>query len=244
MNYIENPKTKGSGILCCIPQTGTCPNECEDCFFQSGRSYLEPLEDNLPNIPQNSRQFNVIRVNDGNDSNIGRNKVFKETSKFPMKFFNTSIPELEAFDDPVVLTINPSTMTDESFHKVWAKNLMFVRFRANGWNLNLAMEAVQFYAEREVPVVMTFMAYHAIASAPPIPSDFANFYIFRKRTLNSYWAITTHAWRQFMARWQGSPNEKWVYSCGKIEGEMGTTSCRFCGNCLREYFATMERLIE
>ena len=44
MSYIENPKTKGSGIIACIPQKGLCPNKCEDCFFQSGRSYLEPLE--------------------------------------------------------------------------------------------------------------------------------------------------------------------------------------------------------
>ena len=46
-----NPKTKGSGIITCIPQTGRCPNGCEDCFFQSGRSYLEPLEENLPHVP-------------------------------------------------------------------------------------------------------------------------------------------------------------------------------------------------
>lgn len=239
MSYIENPKTKDSGILCCIPQSGTCPNECEDCYFQSGRSYLEPLEDNLPNMPSDVRQFHVIRVNDGNDSNIGRNKVFKETSRFPMKFFNTSIPELDAFQDPVVLTINPSTMTDKSFHRIWAKNLMFVRFRANAWNSSLAQEVVQYYAYRKVPIVMTFMAYHN----DNIPINFTNYYTYRKRTLNSYWAITTHAWRKFMETWQGSPNEKWVYSCGKIKGEMGTAGCRFCGNCLREYFATMERLI-
>ncbi|KKK43168.1 hypothetical protein LCGC14_3168830 [marine sediment metagenome] len=239
MSYIENPKTKGSGILCCIPQTGTCPNECEDCFFQSGRSYLEPLEDNLPNIPQNNRQFNVIRVNDGNDSNIGRNKVFKETSRFPMKFFNTSIPELDAFDDPVVLTINPSKMTDKSFHRIWAKNLMFVRFRANLWNLDLAKIAVQYYADREVPIIMTFMAYFKDA----VRASHISWYVYKKRTLNSYWVITTSAWRKFMATWEGSPWEKWVYTCGKIEGELGAHACRHCGNCLREYFATMERLI-
>lgn len=25
MTYEENPKTKGSGIVCCIPQNGRCP---------------------------------------------------------------------------------------------------------------------------------------------------------------------------------------------------------------------------
>jgi phosphate starvation-inducible PhoH-like protein len=37
-------------------------------------------------------------------------------------------------------------------------------------------------------------------------------------------------------------DNKWVHSCGKIEGELGDTHCRFCGNCLREYYATTERL--
>jgi len=37
-------------------------------------------------------------------------------------------------------------------------------------------------------------------------------------------------------------HNKLVSSCGKIEGEKGDTKCRFCGNCLREYFATMERI--
>jgi len=36
MSYKENPKMVGSGMLACIPQTGRCPNNCEDCFFQSG----------------------------------------------------------------------------------------------------------------------------------------------------------------------------------------------------------------
>ena len=77
MVYKENPKTKNSGILCCIPQTGKCPQGCEDCFFQSGRSYLEPLDENLPNMPTIEEAKNrLIRVNaDGNDSNV--NRVFR-----------------------------------------------------------------------------------------------------------------------------------------------------------------------
>jgi hypothetical protein len=76
MTYIENPKFKGSGILACIPQTGKCPNNCTDCFFQSGRSYLEPLEQNLPNMPPiELASTQVVRVNDGHDSNIDREKV-------------------------------------------------------------------------------------------------------------------------------------------------------------------------
>ena len=74
--YHENPKTKGSGILCCIPHESTCPINCADCFFQSGRSYLEPLEDNLPNMPTAEQaKGKVVRVNDGNDSNLDKEMV-------------------------------------------------------------------------------------------------------------------------------------------------------------------------
>ena len=241
MAYKENPKTKGSGIICCIPQTGECPNKCEDCFFQSGRSYLEPLEENLPNMPTQVRKHQVVRVNDGNDSNIRHNYVVRETSHIPMKFFNTSIANnLEHFSDPVVLTINPGEMTDKDFHRIAAKNLMFVRFRANLWNIDLAKIAVQYYADSEVPIIMTFMAYFKDS----VRASHVPYYVYKKRTLNSYWVITTSAWRKFMATWEGSPWEKWVYSCSKIEGELGVHACRHCGNCLREYFATMERLIQ
>jgi len=234
--YIENPKTKGSGIICAIPQRGECPNNCEDCFFQSGRSYLEPLESNLPNVPPFEKTLNrIVRVNDGNDSNIDRDIVEQIVAQFTHRFYNTAIPKnLDSFSAPVVLTVNPGSMTDSFWHKVnpIPKNLMFVRFRTNLWNLNLCDEVVDYYSKNETPIVLTFMAYFRKL----VQNEN---YIWRKRTLNSYWAITTKGWRQVMQRYE---NNKWVYSCGKIEGELGDTHCRFCGNCLREYFATLERI--
>jgi hypothetical protein len=80
------------------------------------------------------------------------------------------------------------------------------------------------------------MAYY---SRDAIPAAARTDYIYRKRTINSYWAITTEAWELVMRRYKYN---KWVHSCGKIEGQKGDSHCRFCGNCLREYFATMERL--
>ena len=238
MVYIENPKTKGSGIISCIPQKGTCPNNCEDCFFQSGRSYLEPLAENLPNMPTVEQVgWRVVRVNDGNDSNVQRDLVLEETNKYPLKFYNTAIPkDLEGFKyAPVVLTVNPGRMTDTGSYFIEPpKNLMFVRFRINTWNLSMASNVVRYYSERSVPIILTFMAY--FEDLPP--TKHTKNYTFRKRTLNSYWAITTKAWEEIMDRYKYN---KWVYSCGKIEGEKGTTACRHCGNCLREYFATMER---
>ena len=254
--YKENPKTKGSGIMCAIPQTGTCPNKCEDCFFQSGRSYLEPLKDNLPNMPHNadlpirprklaSDFWQVIRVNDGNDSNNDREAVIEDTLTYSHKFYNTAVPDLDfkkfVVNYPVVLTINPGKITDVRFHLVSnpSKNLMFVRFRVNTWNLELCDEAVKYYSGREIPIILTFMAYHNEEAEFSSRNNILANYIERKRTLNSYWAITTKAWRKVMQRYE---DNKWVHSCGKIEGEKGDTHCRFCGNCLREYFATLVRM--
>lgn len=244
--YKENPKTKGSGIVCAIPQTGTCPNNCEDCFFQSGRSYLEPLESNLPNLPNlNQVKYHIVRINDGNDSNHKKADVIKETLGYNHKFYNTAVPDLDfhsfVIQYPVVLTVNPGFMTDQNFHMIpdVPKNLMFVRFRANTWNIELQKKCIEYYSEQEIPIVLTFMAYYNTTGK--IPEGHENNYIFRKRTLNSYNAITTKAWRRVMKQYE---NNKWVYSCGWIEGELGDTHCRFCGNCLREYFATLERMNE
>ena len=143
----------------------------------------------------------------------------------------------------MVLTINPGEQTDKGFYKLEQdrskySNLMYVRFRTNTWNLKLAAEAVEYYTKWEVPVILTFMAYYDSLDFPKEVWQKLG-YTQRKRTLNSYWAITTEAWRKVMDRFR---DNKWVYSCGKIEGEEGDTHCRFCGNCLREYAATMERM--
>lgn len=242
MVYKVNPKMKGSGMLAAIPQKGRCPNDCEDCFFQSGRSFLEPLEENTPNMPLYDQAIGrVVRVNDGNDSNVYRNLVKDSVKFYPLKFFNTSIPtDLEFFVDPIVLTINPGEMTDKEYYRVIPipKNLMFVRIRVNTWNLDtVVIPAVSYYAQKEVPIVLTFM--HYFGSVEIIPFSNEKNYVFRKTTLNSYNAITTEAWEFIMNLFKYN---KWVHSCGKIEGEKGDTHCRFCGNCLREYFATMERI--
>jgi len=241
MTYIENPKTKGSGIICCIPQSGTCPVGCPECFFQSGRSYLEPLAEHLPNMPPVEMAYGrVVRVNDGNDSCHDFETVVRTTSQYPMKFYNTSMYAncLPKFPAPVVLTVNPGKKTDTDFHEVdpIPKNLMMVRARTNTWNLDLVDKIVEYYSQKEIPIILTFMAYH---NEDSVPVADRGCYTYRKRTTNPYYAIKTDAWRAIMGRYE---DNMWVYSCGKIEGERGMTGCRRCGNCLREYFATMERM--
>jgi len=238
MGYIPNPKMLGSGMLGCIPQKGRCPNECPECFFQSGRSYLEPLEDNLPNMPLAKDGMNrVIRVNDGNDSANNQAFVIEATKIYGMRFFNTCCPDrLKDYPGPVVVTVNPGKFTDKNFNLAdLAFNLMAVRARVNTWNMMVVDRIVKHYSRHEVPIFLTFMAYFDT----PIPKGHEKYYTFRKRTFNSYWAITTAGWEMVMSRYKYN---KWVYSCGKIEGELGTTACRHCGNCLREYFATMARI--
>lgn len=232
MPYIENPKTKGSGILCAIPQTTSCPIGCADCFFQSGRSYLEPLTDNLPNIPPDELiHSHIIRVNDGNDSNVDRKEVIKSTAWWPHKFYNTSIPDL-AFPAPVVLTVNPAAMTDLDAYllEVAPPNLMFVRVRVNTWNIGVVDKVVWHYTAMNVPIVLTFMAYY---NEPPRYKDH---YTFRKRTTNPYWVIIQPCWDGVV--WRYELNDM-VYTCGRAAN---THSCARCGNCLREYHATMERM--
>jgi len=181
----------------------------------------------------------VVRINDGNDSSVNRELVMRETQQYPMRFYNTSDPvAIGQFDAPVVLTVNPGSMTDTAFVRLVPPippNLMFVRVRTNTWNLAVVRDAVKYYSAREVPIVLTFMAYFDT----PIRAGHESDYVYRKRTLNSYWAITTLAWQRVIRQYEYN---KWVYSCGKIEGELGTTACRHCGNCLREYFATIERM--
>lgn len=240
MTYKENPKTKGSGIYAAIPQKGLCPNQCADCFFQSGRSFLEPLDENLPNMPEvEDVLYNVVRVNDGNDSNHQPELVMKAVSLYPMKFYNTAIPKnLEKFDAPVMLTINPALMTDDSFYKVVPipDNLMAVRIRVNCWNwFKVVIPAVKYYSERKVPVILTFMAYYDTDVKPQYQSD----YIFKQRTTNSYNVLKTKVWKTMMEEFWDNP---YVYSCSKIEGEKASRACSRCGNCIREYFVTAERM--
>ena len=234
--WIWNPKVKGSGIIECIPQTGLCPVKCDDCFFQSGRSYLEPLSENLPHVPTfEMADGRIVRVNDGNDSNANRDIVEAVTEKFVDKFYNTSMPfRLGEFPGPVVLTVNPGKKTDVDFHKVdpIPSNLMFVRVRVSAWNVEtVVVPAVQYYTERNVPVVLTFMAYYT----ETIPDGYQYAYEWKKRTLNSYWCMTKEAMDFVTGLFERNP---YVYTCGY----KGQYACSRCGNCIREYYNAKERL--
>lgn len=234
--WIWNPKTKDSGIITCIPQPGLCPMGCDDCFFQSGRSYLEPLKENIPHIPSESlAEGRIVRINDGNDSNNNFDLVVEKTVHFKDKFYNTSINKnLDKFPGPVVLTVNPSRMTDFGFQKIIdvPVNLMFIRVRTNMWNIDGVVEpVVDYYTKINVPVILTYMAYYQTK----IPKDYQDYYSFEKRTLNSYHVLNEKGMKLIRTKFQ---NNTLVYECGY----KGTHSCIRCGNCIREYYRTKEKI--
>ena len=227
IKYIENPKTKGSGIKCCIPQSEPCRVGCKDCFFMSGKSYLEPLAENLPNLPPPEDNV-VYRINDGNDSSMDIDTVLKFSSVYAMRFYNTSLTyNMERFNAPVVLTVNPGVMTNEDFHQCDSDKIMYVRLRLNTWNFGgLGKECIMWYAERKIPIVITFMRYSDVED---IPKDHLEFYERKIHVENEYWSIRQSKERQIMRSCENSPFAKYIHVCG--------TRCRDCGNCLKLYFA-------
>jgi len=244
MTYIENPKTKGSGILCAIPQgpkSLPCPRKCSDCFFQGGRSYLEPLTENLPNMPdpEIARDF-VVRINaDGMDSANLSYLEMADVTIYPNRFYNTSYDWLHD-DLPYVRTINPGKYTDKGFLKPpnLSKNLMFVRFRANIWNRHLLDQAIEYYTSKNIPVVITFMAYFNDSDiVKTINEEYTAYYTFKTRTLNSYWCINQAGWNILVNKHKDNPL---VSTCGR---DANHHMCKDCGVCLREYWATKVRLV-
>lgn len=226
--YIVNPKTNLSGIVCCIVQKGKCPIRCADCFYNGGRGYLEPLDENTPNIPPDIKENEVLRVNDGNDSNILRELVISQTDFAKnRRFFNTSIPK--SFDEPWVLTINPGKIENTSFHEIpkeQTKQLMFVRFVISTLNIDLAKQAIDYYTNIGVPVVLTFRAFFK-TNLPIFHEE--KYYSEQRRTTNVYYVINFETWDRIMSFHRRNPL---VFSCSGPDN----FKCSRCGNCLREFY--------
>lgn len=181
----NNPKLIGSNILDCIPQTGNCPNNCSECFYNSSgffRSKDTPLIPTLEEVGDK-----ILRVNSGHDSNVQKELVLKVTEQYPRKFYNTSLPNFD-FPAPVVFTCNGRD-TDHSAMMVDTnlENVMMVRFRTNLWNLDLLDGVVRYYvALKNVPVTITFMRYADLSN---IPLEYRKYYELRKSILNMYYCI-------------------------------------------------------
>ena len=224
---------EGSGLIDCIPQTGKCPHNCDSCFYNNGfyRTLDEPL---IPSVEESEGR--IVRVNSGHDSALQKDLVLKATELYHDKFYNTSTTDLD-FPAPVVMTANPARLTDKGFHKIEnpPKNLMFVRARVNLWNVKLVADICYWYSQREVPVVLTYMRYSYIES---IPETCRGKYDLKSHIINSYYSLPYQVeFKDYL--WYSSMYPH-IYYCGSYF----SSSCRTCGNCLREYYATKERITD
>jgi len=181
----ENPKLAGTILIDAIPQTGLCPNNCLECFYNSG--FFRPLDAPLlPSLKEVGEK--IVRVNTGHDSNIQKDLVLKKTKKYKKKFYNTSMPNFD-FPGPVVFTCN-GRYTNEALliaDEEKLDNLMMVRFRSHPGNTNLLLKCVNYYAVKNaVPVTITFMRYKDKNNIAP---DKLHMYKIKRSILNDYWIL-------------------------------------------------------
>ncbi len=166
---MKNPKIEGSGIVECKPQTGFCKNNCNQCYYNRNEEYREARI-----FPGNTDK--IVRMNAGHDSNINRDLVIAVGKCYKNVFYNTSIPRFD-FPGPVVFTCNPEEEKQAMLVDI-PKNLMFVRIRVS--STNPIRRAIEYYTDRLVPVVLTFMAYYTMQPGTEL-------YEWKKRNINSYW---------------------------------------------------------
>jgi hypothetical protein len=241
---VRNPKQEGTPIWDSIPQVGSCPIGCSQCFYNRPGAYYVPID--KPHIPTPEEVGDgIVRMNCGNDSNNRRDLVIETAKKYQRFFFNTSIPRFD-FPGPVVLTANPKEeewdhYTLPAFHRGWTgpkRNLMFVRLRTSTTNLPLVDRAVHAWTRARVPVVLTFMAYYE--HVPAVPQEIATAvggpcYEWKVRHINSYYCPTKAFMQYVMSRYD---HNRLVSMCSSIE----SSYCRACRNCETYFLQTEKRL--
>jgi len=239
--YRNNPRNEGSGVFTAVPHRSRCPFKCEGCAFNEGRSYLEPLEETLPNVPEpREMRYRVVCINDWHDSSNSHLEIVQGMRGYPLRFFNTIVPYfLHEFDAPVVLTLNAREDTDTKFWQLEEipANLMFVRFRVNTWNIKLLWQAVDYYTgTRRVPLILDWVEYPKVSA---IPTGYRKYYKADQHDGRRIWRVWFEEWRRVADLFT---DDILVYTCGRGPRRQDRL-CRNCGNCLREYFATRERML-
>lgn len=259
----KNPKQDGSGLWSCRPQTGKCPNGCPECFYNRDNAYYCDID--TPNIPTVEEVGDdIVRMNSGHDSNVQKDLVLETAARYQNVFFNTSIPNFD-FPGPVVFTANGQeeepawcpilnkkgrTRQLPPKSEKYFDRIMFVRLRVSPTNWNLIEHAVACWTAKDVPVVLTFMAYYS-QDPPGLKKEGDGFhrvyddrwgylaYTWRQRTINSYWCPTREYIRectQHMKKFGGRS----VTICGTYDG----AKCKDCMNCVHYYWITKKHLIE
>jgi len=255
-----NPKMKGSGLWPCKPQTGECPLNCNQCFCnREGAAYI-PLSE--PYIPDpNVVGEEIVRINDLNDSNIEREKVIAVALRYKNFFFNTSLPNFD-LPGPVVFTANRREESKLTLVQP-PDNLMYVRLRVSPTNLLLVREAVDFYTNNQVPVVLTLMAYYdmlppgtfshsddkkaprrfsAILPAAKYDIDIEAF-TWKVRHINEYWSPTAD-WARVVTQAMKRVAGRLVSYCGCYGHGFSSNYCKDCRNCMTYYWQTIKHMQE
>jgi hypothetical protein len=252
----RNPKQEGSNVFDCRPQTGICPNGCNQCFYNRPNAFYNNIDQ--PSIPSPEEiGTGIVRMNCGHDSNIEKELVIKTAQQYENFFFNTSIPNLD-FPGPIVLTVNPqeeeSAIIPFDFRNKEFDNIMFVRLRVSSTNLIYIEQAIDCWARRQVPVVLTFMAYYD--EAPPgtvqtnLPDDPMCYvlkdhpscgaaYRWQQRHINSYYCATV-GFMEYVTKKMKKIGGRLVSKCGTGISRL----CKDCHNCETYYWQTKKHMIE
>lgn len=238
---IRNPKQEGTNLFDCKPQIGPCPVGCNECFYnRPGAFYADIRQPIMPT--RDEVGDGIVRVNSGHDSNIGRDEVIRSTARYPRRFFNTAIAKFD-FPAPVVLTANPNEEGPVA-RPIWSlrdgppRNLMFVRLRVSSTNLDWVRDGADWFTSHQVPVVLTFMAYHT--AEPQVPAEVLKAvggpcYEWQVRHINPYWCPTPAFIRWVLDQYG---DNRFVSYCGSLEGPY----CRLCRNCESYYWQTVKRM--
>lgn len=263
-----NPKMEGSACIDCRPQTGLCPNGCPECFYnRPGAFYCDINDPQIPNPELVGDR--IVRMNSGHDSNLQKDLVIKTAEKYEKVFFNTSIPDFD-FPGPVVFTANGQeedspwcpiinyagkTRQVPPKQEKFFDRLMFVRVRVSPTNLECVERAVACWTAKNIPVVLTFMAYYSQdppGTYPifvgdeefklvsfPLPDPTIVSYQWKVRTLNSYWCATPE-FESYVLRRMHKYGGHLVTMCGTLENG----KCKDCNNCRNRYEITAKYLKE
>ena len=238
----RNPKQEGSNLFDAIPQSGPCPLDCNQCFYnRPGAFYVDPAKPHMP--PVEEVGDGIVRVNCGHDSNIDRELVIKATECYKHRFFNTSIPQFD-FPAPVAFTANR-----EEEKPVWTfppatatpANLMYVRLRVSPTNLEHVDRGVAIWAQQDVPVVLTFMAYYDREPGGCQEAGLSQeeCYTWKVRHVNPYWCATERFMRYVLSR-EKAIGGRLVTMCGTPTSNW----CRDCRNCETYFWQTIKHMGE
>jgi len=203
-------------IINAIPYIGKCPNECLECFYNNDEFFASLTSPILPSLEEVGDQ--IVRVNQGNDSNINKDIVLERTAIYPKKFYCTAIPNFD-FPAPVVFTCNGEELI---LAINGLNNLMMVRVKTNLWNLNELEKAINYYCG--VPITISFMRYKDTNN---IPNEFRQFYELKKNVMDDDYRYHLRDEQKQVIFYKYGTTNKMVDIC-RIVKARDCERCEFC----------------